>query len=85
LWAGVTELPGPKQKQAFALGENIKWMAETFGKERIGFFTLTVGDVDTGGKFRNLRDRKEAQRRFHSLHSHARETANKFDISNVIS
>ena len=42
-------------------------MAETFGKERIGFLTLTLGDVDAGGRFRNLRDRKEAQRRFHSL------------------
>lgn len=42
-------------------------MADTFGLERIGFLTLTLGDVDAGGRFRNLRDRKEAQRRFHSL------------------
>ena len=47
--------------------ENIKWLAETFGPERIGFKTLTVGDIVMGGKFRNLRDRKEAQRRFHSF------------------
>ena len=60
-------LPGPRKKQAEALTENIKWLAETFGKERIGFLTLTLGDVVAGGRYRNLRDRKEAQRRFHSL------------------
>ncbi len=60
-------LPGPRKKQADALTENIKWMAQTFGKERIGFLTLTLGDLDAGGKFRNLRDRKAAQKRFHSL------------------
>src|SRR5208282_3225793 len=60
-------VPGPRKKQADALTENIKWMAETFGKERIGFLTLTLGDLDVGGRYRNLRDRKEAQRRFHSL------------------
>ena len=60
-------LPGPRKKQADALTENIKWMAKTFGKERIGFLTLTLGDFDAGGRYRNLRDRKEAQRRFHSL------------------
>jgi hypothetical protein len=60
-------LPGPRKKQADALTENIKWLAETFGKERIGFLTLTLGDRDAGGRYRNLRDRKEAQRRFHSL------------------
>ena len=42
-------------------------MAETLGKERIGFLTLTLGDKDAGGRFRNLRDRKQAQKRFHSL------------------
>jgi len=60
-------LPGPRKKQAEALSQNIQWMAETFGKEQVGFLTLTLGDVDAGGKYRNLRDRKEAQRRFHSL------------------
>jgi hypothetical protein len=34
-------LPGPRKKQAEALTQNILWMAETFGKERIGFLTLT--------------------------------------------
>ena len=63
-------LPGPRKKQADALTENIKWMAETFGPERIGFLTLTLGDLDAGGRYRNLRDRKEAQRRFHSLMTH---------------
>ena len=65
--AEIPPLPGPRKKQAEALVENIKWLAETFGPERIGFVTLTVGDVEMGGKFRNLRDRKEAQRRFHSF------------------
>jgi integrase len=60
-------LPGPRKKQAEALTQNILWMSETFGKERIGFLTLTLGDFVAGGRFRNLRDRKEAQRRFHSL------------------
>jgi hypothetical protein len=60
-------LPGPRKKQADALTENIKWMADTFGKELVGFLTLTVGDVEAGGRFRNLRDRKQAQKRFHSL------------------
>jgi len=45
---------------------NIAWLVKIFGPERIGFVTLTVGDFITGGKFRNLRDRREAQRRFHS-------------------
>lgn len=60
-------LPGPRRKQAQALTDNIKWLAATFGNERVGFLTLTLGDLDAGGRFRNLRDRKEAQRRFHSL------------------
>jgi excisionase family DNA binding protein len=60
-------LPGPRKKQAEALTQNILWMADTFGKERIGFLTLTLGDFEAGGRYRNLRDRKEAQRRFHSL------------------
>jgi hypothetical protein len=60
-------LPGPRKKQADALTENIKWMAKTFGPERIGFLTLTLGDLDVGGRYRNLRDHKKAQRRLHSL------------------
>ena len=60
-------LPGPRKKQAQALVDNIEWLAKTFGAERIGFGTLTVGDIEMGGRFRNLRDRKEAQRRFHSF------------------
>jgi len=59
-------LPGTKWKQADALIRNIAWLVKIFGPERIGFVTLTVGDFITGGKFRNLRDRREAQRRFHS-------------------
>jgi hypothetical protein len=65
--AELPPLPGPRKKQAQALTDNIKWMAEAFGKERVGFLTLTLGDFDAGGRFRNLRNGKEAQRRFHSL------------------
>src|ERR1035438_10136508 len=60
-------LPGPRKKQADGPTENIKWMADTFGKELVGFLTLTVGDVEAGGRFRNLRDRKQAQKRFRSM------------------
>lgn len=60
-------LPGPRKKQADTLTKNIAWLATTFGNERIGFLTLTLGDMDAGGRYRNLRDRKEAQRRFRSL------------------
>ena len=63
-------LPGPRKKQADSLTENIKWAAQTFGKNRIAFFTLTLGDKDAGGRFINLRDRKKAQKRFHSLLTH---------------
>jgi hypothetical protein len=41
---GKPLLPGPRKKQADALTENIKWMAETFGKDHVGFLTLTLGD-----------------------------------------
>lgn len=60
-------LPGHRRKQAEALVENIQWLVGTFGPERVGFLTLTVGDKEFGGRFRNLRDRTEAQRRFHSF------------------
>ncbi len=68
---GVAEekppLPGPRKKQAAALTHNIEWLAHAFGLGRVGFLTLTLGDWDAGGRYRNLRARKEAQRRFHSL------------------
>ena len=49
-------LPGPRKKQADALTENIKWMASAFGKERT--VSYADGDVDAGGRYRNLRDRR---------------------------
>lgn len=60
-------LPGPRRKQAYALTQNVQWLVANFGRDRIGFLTLTLGDFGTGGRNRNLRERKEAQRRFHSL------------------
>lgn len=60
-------MPGPRRKQAEALKQNIRFLASTFTMDHMGFVTITVGDREVGGRFRNLRDRKEAQRRFHSL------------------
>lgn len=65
----VKEMPGPKKKQAEALSQNVQWMAETFGIERIGFLTITCGDW-VGKKFVKVSDREEASRRFNSLMTH---------------
>lgn len=62
-----TPLPGPKKKQAEALFQCIKWLAESFGDERVGFLTLTCGDYDAAGRFVKIEDRAEASRRFNSL------------------
>ncbi|MGC9942775.1 MAG: integrase core domain-containing protein [Verrucomicrobiota bacterium] len=35
-------LPGSRKKPAEAFTENIKWMAHTFGKERVGFEPLRL-------------------------------------------
>jgi hypothetical protein len=51
-----------QRKSAFALAENIFHLAKIHGIERIGFLTLTFPD--------NLKDWREAQRRFNSLRSH---------------
>lgn len=59
-------MPGTKAKQAAALSFNIKWMADTFGIERVGFLTLTVGDT-VNGKFVHVKERAEASRRFNSI------------------
>jgi hypothetical protein len=74
------DLPGSKVKLARALAYNVRWMAETFGVERLGFLTLTVGEVQTvprwwddrrkewrTEKFIAVVDREEAQRRFNSI------------------
>jgi hypothetical protein len=50
-----------QRKSAFALSENISHLAKTHGIDRIGFLTLTFPD--------NLKDWREAQRRFNSLRS----------------
>ena len=62
-------LPGTKRKQAAALAFNVRWMAETFGAERIGFLTLTCGDSTPEG-FKKISERREASRRFNSLLTH---------------
>lgn len=59
-------LPGPKRRQAEALAQNIAWMVEHFGAERVGFLTLTCGDDGPAG-FTKVTTRAEASRRFHSL------------------
>lgn len=52
-------LPGPKKRQAEALFQNIKWLAETFGPETIGFLTLTFA--------KPCFSRRIASRRFNSV------------------
>lgn len=47
------------RKSACTLAWNVEYMCEKFGIENIGFLTLTFAD--------HVLDRKEAQRRFHSL------------------
>lgn len=64
-----SSLPGPKKKQAQALSQNIKWLAESFGIERVGFLTLTCGDQTPEG-FKKISARREASRRFNSLLTH---------------
>jgi len=49
-------------RTAFALEENVKLLAESFGINRLGFLTLTFADLVTSIK--------EAQRRFSSLRTH---------------
>lgn len=58
-----TELFGAAAKRtAFALGENVRLMAEEWGLEKLGFLTLTFAD--------HVTDIREAQRRFNSLRGH---------------
>lgn len=66
------KMPGTKAKQAKALAYNIKWLADTFGVERVGFLTLTVGDK-VNGKFVHVKERAEASRRFNSILNRIRE------------
>lgn len=55
-------LGGSHRRMAFVLAEEIILMAKKFGLENIGFLTLTFAD--------QVREMKEAQRRFHSLSTH---------------
>jgi len=65
-------MPGTRAKQAKALAYNIKWMADTFGVERVGFLTLTVGDM-VNGRFQKVHSRDDAERRFNSILNRIRE------------
>lgn len=72
-------MPGTKSKQADALRLNVRHLVQTFGVERIGFLTLTVGDwmqgpMQPGQKrpFIPLCDRPEAEKRFHRAMQHIR-------------
>jgi len=58
-------LPGPKRKQAEALFQNIRWLADTFGPETIGFLTLTFA--------KPVHKRAVASRRFNSVLNRLRE------------
>lgn len=59
-------LPGPRKKQAEALFQNLLFLAREFGLNCLGFLTLTVGDW-VNGRFVQVFDRKEAERRFDNL------------------
>lgn len=52
-------LPGPRRRQAEALYQNLRWLAETCGIGHVGFLTLTFGD--------GVRLQSEVSRRWHSL------------------
>ncbi len=52
-------LSGPRKKVAATLTENIRYLCEKHGMERVAFFTLTFAD--------HVTDPAEAQRRLHSL------------------
>jgi hypothetical protein len=56
---GWQVLKGSHRRMGFVLVHEIKALAAIFGVERLGFLTLTFKD--------NVRDLREAQRRFHSL------------------
>lgn len=66
------QMPGTKAKQAKALSYNVRWAGETFGIERLGFLTLTVGD-SVAGRWVGVTDRAEASRRFNSILNRIRE------------
>lgn len=68
----VQKMPGTKAKQAKALAFNIRWAGETFGVEKLGFLTLTVGD-SVNGRWVGVSDRAEASRRFNSILNRIRE------------
>lgn len=57
-------MPGTKVKSGEALRRNVSYVVQEFGVERVGFLTLTVGDL-RDGRFAGISDRAEAERRFH--------------------
>jgi len=59
----IERVPPYQRKQAETLAQNVKHMAEKVGIERVGFLTLTFP--------KRIQDRKEAQRRWHSLWTNA--------------
>jgi hypothetical protein len=56
------KLQGAHRKTAWVLAYEIQQLATRFGLEKLGFLTLTFAD--------QVRDIREAQRRFHSLCTH---------------
>ncbi len=55
----INKLTGGHRRMAFVLTQEIMQLGKEFGKERLGFLTLTFADL--------VLDLREAQRRFHSL------------------
>jgi len=60
-------LSGSQAKVAYALRMNCETLIRDAGIDRVGFLTLTVGDVGTDGRFLQVFDSSEASRRFNSL------------------
>lgn len=57
--AGLNAISTQHKKSASALAWNVEFLAEKYGLERLGFLTLTFAQ--------DIKDPKEAQRRFNSL------------------
>lgn len=65
---------GSGGKTAYAIRVNLERLVEEDGIDTVGFLTLTVGDPEPDGSFRQVHDADEASRRFNSLNTHLLKT-----------
>lgn len=61
-FSSLHEFTSAYARTAYALQENVEYFAHKFGLEHVGFLTLTFAD--------DVRDHKEAGRRFNSFNTH---------------